>query len=88
MPNANRPRPCRKPPRPTPGNDRSSTPERWLGRYLVLVLLRDGISHHGYALAKESRQRLGRQMSSGHFYNTLRRLAAEGLVVTASNPSS
>jgi len=27
-------------------------------------------------------------MSSGHFYNTLRRLAAEGLVVTASNPSS
>jgi DNA-binding PadR family transcriptional regulator len=56
-------------------------------RYLVLGLLRNGASLHGYALMKSYRERTGVQLSTGSFYRELQRLVAEGLVETAANPS-
>jgi len=57
-----------------------------LYRYLVLGLLRNGAARHGYALMKEYQRRSGTQIGSGRFYGKLQRLAAEGLVTTATNP--
>jgi DNA-binding PadR family transcriptional regulator len=56
-------------------------------RYLVLGLLRNGASLHGYALMKSYRERAGVQLNTGSFYRELQRLVAEGLVETAANPS-
>ncbi len=55
-------------------------------RYLVLGLLRDGESRHGYALMKEYQEHTGLRLSTGNFYRELQRLSVEGLVRTASNP--
>lgn len=55
-------------------------------RYLVLGLLRDGKSRHGYALMKEYRERSGVRLSSGSFYRELQRLVAARLIRTVSNP--
>jgi DNA-binding PadR family transcriptional regulator len=49
-------------------------------RYIVLGLLRQGGSHHGYALMKAYRARSGVQMSTGTFYRELQHLVDEGLV--------
>lgn len=56
-------------------------------RYLVLGLLRNGASLHGYALMKSYRERTGVQLSTGSFYRELQRLVGDGLVETAANPS-
>lgn len=56
-------------------------------RYLVLGLLMNGASLHGYALMKSYRERTGVQLSTGSFYRELQRLVAEGLVETVANPS-
>jgi len=56
-------------------------------RYLVLGLLRNGGSFHGYALMKQYRERSGLQLSTGNFYRELQRLVAEGLVRTVANPA-
>lgn len=47
-------------------------------RYMVLGLLRDGASTHGYALVKAYRERTGSQSNSGNFYRELQRLVADG----------
>jgi len=53
---------------------------------MVLGLLRNGDTLHGYALMKEYRERSGLQISTGNFYRELQRLTAEGLVRAATNP--
>jgi len=49
-------------------------------RFIVLGLLRNGGTLHGYALMKAYRGRTGIQMSTGTFYRELQSLVAEGLV--------
>jgi DNA-binding PadR family transcriptional regulator len=49
-------------------------------RFIVLGLLRNGGTLHGYALMKAYRGRTGVQMSTGTFYRELQSLVAEGLV--------
>jgi DNA-binding PadR family transcriptional regulator len=49
-------------------------------RFIVLGLLRNGGTLHGYALMKAYRSRTGVQMSTGTFYRELQSLVAEGLV--------
>ena len=49
-------------------------------RFIVLGLLRNGVTLHGYALMKAYRSRTGVQMSTGTFYRELQNLVAEGLV--------
>ena len=55
-------------------------------RYVILGLLRDGGRSHGYALAKQYRNRSGVKISSGNVYRELQRLAARGLVRIVPNP--
>jgi len=55
-------------------------------RHLVLGLLRDGQSRHGYELTTEYQRRTGVTVSTGNFYRELQRLAAEGMIETSANP--
>src|SRR5207245_2375363 len=55
-------------------------------RYLMLGLLRDGKSRHGYALMKELEKRSGLSVSTGSFYRELPRLESEGLVEPIDRP--
>lgn len=55
-------------------------------RHLILGLLRDGGSRHGYALMKEYRERAGFQISVGNFYRELQRLLSAGWVRATENP--
>lgn len=55
-------------------------------RHLVLGLLRDGQSRHGYELTTEHQRRTGVSVSTGNFYRELQRLAVEGLIETSANP--
>ena len=52
-------------------------------RYVVLGLLRNGGSLHGYALMKRYRQRTGLSINTGSFYRELARLMAERLIMSA-----
>jgi len=54
--------------------------------HLILGLLRDGRSRHGYELMTEYAARSGNKTSPGNFYRELARLAAKGLVETGVNP--
>ena len=54
--------------------------------HLILGLLRDGRSRHGYELMTEYAARSGNKTSAGNFYRELARLAAKGLVETGVNP--
>jgi DNA-binding PadR family transcriptional regulator len=49
-------------------------------RFLILGLLRDGSRKHGYALAKEYRDRSGMEAHTGTFYRELQRLVTDGVV--------
>jgi len=55
-------------------------------RHLVLGLLRDGQSRHGYELTTEYQRRTGVSVSTGNFYRELQRLAVEGMIETSANP--
>ena len=55
-------------------------------RHLILGSLRQGGAKHGYAVMKEIRDRAGLRVSIGNVYRELRRLEAEGLVRSATNP--
>lgn len=55
-----------------------------LFRFIVLGLLRACGPQHGYGLMKAFERRSGLRVSSGNFYRELRRLAADGLVTTAT----
>lgn len=55
-------------------------------RHLVLGLLRDGQSRHGYELTTEHQRRTGSSVSTGNFYRELQRLAVEGMIETSANP--
>ena len=55
-------------------------------RHLVLGLLRDGDSRHGYELTSEYHRRTGVTVSTGNFYRELQRLAVEGLIQISENP--
>jgi DNA-binding PadR family transcriptional regulator len=54
--------------------------------HLILGLLRDGRSRHGYELMTEYAVRSGNKASPGNFYRELARLASKGLVETGINP--
>lgn len=54
--------------------------------HLILGLLRDGRSRHGYELMTEYASRSGNRTSAGNFYRELARLASKGLVETGVNP--
>ena len=54
--------------------------------HLILGLLRDGRSRHGYELMTEYTTRSGNRTSAGNFYRELARLASKGLVETGVNP--
>lgn len=49
-------------------------------RFLILGLLHDGSRKHGYALAKEYRNRSGGEAHNGSFYRELQRLVRDGVV--------
>lgn len=53
-------------------------------RHLVLGLLRNGESLHGYALVRAYRALTGLEANSGNFYRELQRLAGQGLVRAAA----
>ena len=55
-----------------------------LFRFIVLGLLRACGPQHGYGLMKAFERRSGLRVSSGNFYRELRRLAADGLVTSAT----
>jgi DNA-binding PadR family transcriptional regulator len=55
-------------------------------RHLVLGLLRDGESRHGYELTTEHYRRTGTNVSTGNFYRELQRLAGDGLIQAQTNP--
>jgi DNA-binding PadR family transcriptional regulator len=54
--------------------------------HLILGLLRDGRSRHGYELMTEYAARSGTKVSTGSFYRELARLVADGFVETGVNP--
>ncbi len=54
--------------------------------HLILGLLRDGRSRHGYELMTEYASRSGNRTNAGNFYRELARLASKGLVETGVNP--
>jgi len=54
--------------------------------HLILGLLRNGHSRHGYELMTDYAARSGVRTSPGNFYRELARLAAKGLVETGVNP--
>ena len=56
-------------------------------RYVLLAMLADGQAKHGYALMKVFAERCGVRVSVGNVYRELQRLVAEGLIITAANPS-
>jgi DNA-binding PadR family transcriptional regulator len=53
---------------------------------MILGLLADGRSRHGYELMTEYAARSGNKVSPGNFYRELARLASKGLVETGVNP--
>jgi len=53
-------------------------------RHLILGLLRQGETVHGYALMKAYAERSGIQIGASHFYRELQRLLLDGLVETAA----
>ncbi|MGH7789624.1 MAG: PadR family transcriptional regulator [Candidatus Binatia bacterium] len=55
-------------------------------RYIVLGLLRNRGSQHGYAIMKEYRNRSGLSVSSGNFYRALQQLVENGLVRMVPTP--
>jgi DNA-binding PadR family transcriptional regulator len=55
-------------------------------RYVLLALMSDGESAHGYALMKAYQERSGIRISIGNVYRELQRLLADGLIVGATNP--
>jgi DNA-binding PadR family transcriptional regulator len=55
-------------------------------RYVLLALLANGSPAHGYALMKAYRDRSGVRLSIGNVYRELSRLAADQLIVAATNP--
>jgi len=55
-------------------------------RHLILGALRLGGVKHGYAIMKELRARAGLRVSIGNVYRELKRLEAEGLVRSVTNP--
>jgi DNA-binding PadR family transcriptional regulator len=56
--------------------------------HLVLGLLRDGATRHGYGLILDLKSRSGRPLASGNLYRELARLAAQGLVTGCDNAAS
>jgi DNA-binding PadR family transcriptional regulator len=48
--------------------------------HVLLGLLRDGVTRHGYELVKDYRARTGNRLSPGNAYRELARLARAGLV--------
>ena len=55
-------------------------------RHIILGVLRQGGVKHGYAVMKEIRDRAGLRVSIGNVYRELKRLEAEGLVRSVTNP--
>jgi len=55
-------------------------------RDLILGLLRDGKSRHGFGLMTEYKLRSGIRVSTGNFYRELQKLLTEGLIRTGTNP--
>lgn len=53
-------------------------------RHVVLGLLRNAESLHGYALVRAYRELTGSPLNSGNFYRGLQRLTAEGFVRAAT----
>lgn len=54
-------------------------------RYVLLGMMRDSESRHGYGLAKEYEQRTGVKIVPGNVYRELRKLVEEGLVERSSS---
>jgi DNA-binding PadR family transcriptional regulator len=55
-------------------------------RHIILGALKQGGMKHGYAVMKEIRDRAGLRVSIGNVYRELKRLEAEGLVRSVTNP--
>jgi DNA-binding PadR family transcriptional regulator len=53
---------------------------------VILGLLRDGRSRHGYELMAGYRTRSGLQVNAGNFYRELNKLAGQGLIHSDVNP--
>ncbi len=54
--------------------------------YIILGLLRDGGTAHGYQLALAHQARSGQHIATSSFYRDLARLRDDGLVETTANP--